>query len=127
MQRLLADRFSTLSDARFFEDTLYKPDPLEVGSPTLVALSMKFRGTLIYQDDILFIDDVPHYVHGCGYVDGEFVLFSSRCTCVSQLTAAASRLDVSPDMDVLRRRGRDVRLAAASFGESDTRLIAFAW
>ena len=127
MERLVADRFSVLSDARFFEDTLYKPEPLEVGSPTLVALSMKFRGTLIYQDDILFIDDVPHYVHGCGYVDGEFAWFSSRCACVSQLTPAASRLDVAPDMDVLRLRGRDVRLAAAFFWESDTRLVALAW
>ena len=88
---------------------------------------MKFRGTLISQDDILFIDDVPYHVHGCGYVDGEFALFSSRCTCVSQLTLAASRLDVSPVMDVLRLHGRDVRLAAAFFWESDTRVVALQW
>ena len=110
-----------------FEDPLYKPEHLEAGNTILVALSMKFRGTQIFQDGILFIDDVPYHVHGCGYVDGEFALFSSRCTCVSQLTPAASRLDVAPDMDVLRLRGRDVRLAAAFFWESDTRLIALAW
>ena len=121
--RLTVNHLRILNEPMCFKDGLLEPiqSLLRVDNSWL-SLKMKWQGTLLSENDAVYIDGSLVVVVCCVSNDDEFYIYGKKGERPQRLTAGAVRWSVSEDMERIPLSGRSVRFVTTS-PEPDGRML----